>query len=175
MICPKCGFEQPESLDGARCGIVFSRYKGAAAGARPETPPPFAPPPLPPLPQASAQPPWPPPPPLMPPAASVLRTRLDSMFLEHGLAPPQNIIETASLPVIIHLLRHSDLLTALPPESVGPYVQTAQMQVLPIELGVRMEFFGIIRRRDHMLSPGAERVLEALRETARRIYPGLAH
>lgn len=110
---------------------------------------------------------------IMPPAASVLRTRLDSMFLEHGLAPPQNIIETASLPVIIHLLRHSDLLTALPAESVAPYLQTAQMQVLPIELGVRMEFFGIIRRRDQQLSPGAERVLEALRATARLLYPVL--
>lgn len=110
---------------------------------------------------------------IMPPAASVLRTRLDSMFMEHGLTPPQNIIETASLPVIIHLLRHSDLLTALPAESVAPYLQTAQMQVLPIELGVRMEFFGIIRRRDQQLSPGAERVLEALRATARLLYPVL--
>jgi hypothetical protein len=34
-----------------------------------------------------------------------------------------------------------------------------------------MEYFGIIRRRDQQLSPGAERVLGALRETARLIYP----
>ena len=99
---------------------------------------------------------------IMPPAASVLRSRLDAVFLEHGQPPPQNIVETASLPVIIHLLRHSDLLTALPAESVGPYLQTGQMCVLPIELGVRMEFFGIIRRRDQLLSPGAERVLDHL-------------
>jgi hypothetical protein len=36
-----------------------------------------------------------------------------------------------------------------------------------------MEFFGIVRRRDQLLSPGAERVLEALRSTARRLYTGL--
>jgi DNA-binding transcriptional LysR family regulator len=110
---------------------------------------------------------------VMPPAASILRTRLDSMFLERGLAPPQNIIETASLPLIIHLLRYGDLLTALPAESVAPYIQTAQMQVLPIDLRVRMEFFGIIRRRDQQLSPGAECVLQALRATARNLYPAL--
>lgn len=110
---------------------------------------------------------------IMPPATSVLRTRLDSMFLEKSLAPPKNIIETASLPVIIHLLRHSDLLTALPVEPVAPYVQTGQMQVLPIELGVRMEFFGIIRRRSHELSPASQRVLEALRDMARLIYSDL--
>lgn len=108
---------------------------------------------------------------IMPPEASVLRSRLHAVFLEHGLPLPQDIVETSSLPVIIHLLRHSDLLTALPVESVGPYLQTGQMEVLPIELGVRMESFGIIRRRDQLLSPGAERVLEALRSTARRIYP----
>ena len=111
--------------------------------------------------------------PVVPPAASVLRSRLDAVFLEHGQPPPQNIVETASLPVIIHLLRHSDLLTALPAESVGPYLQTGQMCVLPIELGVRMEFFGIIRRRDQLLSPGAERVLDAIRSTARRLYTDL--
>ncbi|QNN69601.1 LysR substrate-binding domain-containing protein [Thermomonas carbonis] len=112
---------------------------------------------------------------IMPPEASVLRSRLDAVFLEHGLPLPQNIVETASLPVIIHLLRHSDMLTALPVESVGPYLQTGQMLVLPIELGVRMEYFGIVRRRDHLLSPGADRVLQALRATARRIYPELGH
>ena len=107
----------------------------------------------------------------MPPAPSVLRSRLDAAFLEQGVTPPQDIVETASLPVIIHLLRHSDLLTALPVESVAPYLQTGQMGVLPVDLGVRMEFFGIIRRRDQVLSPGAERVLQALRTTARRLYP----
>ena len=108
---------------------------------------------------------------IMPPEASVLRSRLNAVFLEHGLMLPQDIVETSSLPVIIHLLRHSDLLTALPVESVGPYLQTGQMEVLPIERGVRRESCGIIRRRDQLLSPGAERVLEALRSTARRIYP----
>ncbi len=107
---------------------------------------------------------------IMPPQGSVLRSKLDAVFLEHGLPLPQNIVETASLPVIIHLLRNSDMLSALPAESVAPYLQTGQMRVLPIELGVRMEYFGLIRRRDQPLSPGAERVLQALRTTAHRIY-----
>ena len=110
---------------------------------------------------------------IMPPAASVLRTRLDAVFHQHGLRSPQNLVETASLPVIIHLLRHSDLLAALPPECVAPYLQTAQMQVLPIELDVRMEYFGIIRRRDRIPSPGVAHMLETLRATAQRIYPPL--
>ena len=107
---------------------------------------------------------------IMPPPGSLLRTRLDAVFLERGLAPPQDIVETASLPVMIHLLRHSDLLAALPPQPVAPYLETGQMRLLPIELGVRMEYFGLVRRRDQVLSPAAERMLEALRATARRLY-----
>ena len=107
---------------------------------------------------------------ILPPPDSVLRARLETMFLENGLVGSRNAIETASLPVMINLLRVSDLLVALPVESVASYVQARQLSVLPMELGVGMESFGIIRRRDHLLSPAAERVLEALRATAQRLY-----
>ena len=47
MICPKCGFEQPESAECMRCGIVISRYKGPVLGQAgpPPVPPAFLPPP----------------------------------------------------------------------------------------------------------------------------------
>lgn len=48
MICPKCGFEQPDNPECMRCGIIVSRYKGPTVGAEPRsTPPPFAAPPPP--------------------------------------------------------------------------------------------------------------------------------
>ena len=74
------------------------------------------------------------------------------------------------MPVITNLLRTSDLLTALPVDSIAPYIQANMLTVLPIELGVSVESFGIVRRRDHLLSPGGQRVLDALRTTARRLY-----
>ena len=110
---------------------------------------------------------------ILPPADSVLRSRLDSMFLEHGVQAPMNAIETSSLPIMTNLLRGSDLLTALPVDSVAPLIQAKLLTVPPIDLGVRMESFGIILRRDYVLPPGAERILQALRSTARRLYPNL--
>ncbi len=43
MICPKCGFEQPDSLECGRCGIVISRYRGPVVGAAVPAPPAFTP------------------------------------------------------------------------------------------------------------------------------------
>jgi len=108
---------------------------------------------------------------IMPPADSVLRTRLETMFLERGLPAPGNVVETSALPVITNLLRASDLLTALPEEAVAPYIQARQLAVLPLDLGVGMESFGIILRRGHLLSPAAQTMLDALRATARQLYP----
>lgn len=51
MICPKCGFEQPDSLECMRCGIVISRYRGPVVGGAP-APSVFAAPPPPPPPVA---------------------------------------------------------------------------------------------------------------------------
>jgi DNA-binding transcriptional LysR family regulator len=110
---------------------------------------------------------------ILPPPGSMLRGKLDGVFLGRGLAPPRNLVETTSLAVTTHLLQYSDLLTALPAEAAAPYCRAGLLTQLPIELGVRMEYFGIIRQRDRALSPGAERVLEALRATAKRVYPAI--
>jgi hypothetical protein len=39
MICPKCGFEQPDSPECIRCGVIISRYKGPFLGAAALRPP----------------------------------------------------------------------------------------------------------------------------------------
>jgi hypothetical protein len=45
MICPKCGSEQPDALECARCGVLVHQYQGPALGAsafRPSASPPPA-------------------------------------------------------------------------------------------------------------------------------------
>ena len=58
MLCPKCGFEQPDALECARCGIIISKYRArvAATAAAQATPGatsalPGQPGPIPPAPQ----------------------------------------------------------------------------------------------------------------------------
>jgi hypothetical protein len=71
MICPKCGFEQPESVECLRCGVVVGRYRGPVTTAAPASAAP-----------ARVAPPPPPP----PPAESVFREK--PIFKEPAPEPP---------------------------------------------------------------------------------------
>jgi DNA-binding transcriptional LysR family regulator len=93
------------------------------------------------------------------------------MLQERGLAHPKNVVETSALPVTIALLQITDMIAILPEQAVLPYCAAGLVGIMPVSLGVKMDAFGIITRRDHPLSPGAEVVLKSLRETAAQLYP----
>jgi DNA-binding transcriptional LysR family regulator len=93
------------------------------------------------------------------------------MLHEQGLGHPKNVVETSALPVTLALLQITNMIAVLPEQAVLPYCAAGLVTILPVDLGVKMDAFGIITRRDHPLSPGAEVVLKALRETAARLYP----
>lgn len=107
---------------------------------------------------------------ILPPPDSVLRERLDAMFAEKALAPPRDVIQTSSLPVITNLLRSTEMLAALPADAIAPYRQSGQLTVLPIELGVRMESFGIVWHGSRPLSPAGIRMLDAIRSVATDLF-----
>lgn len=107
---------------------------------------------------------------VLPPVGSLLRDRLDALFLQRGLPLPSRVVQTQSVPMITNLLRRSDMLVALPEEVVRPYCDAGMLRVLPIELNVRMDAFGLITRRGHALSPHAEEALQVLREAAQSVY-----
>lgn len=107
---------------------------------------------------------------ILPPAGSILRERLDAMFLQRGLSLPARVVETSSLPITTNLLWHSDMVVALPAEVVQPYCDSGLLKILPIDLGVRMDSFGLITRRGHRLSRGATQALDVLREVAAQLF-----
>ena len=103
---------------------------------------------------------------IMPPAGSILRDRLTSLFLSRGLDQPAETVETTALPMITNLLIGSDMVAALPEELVRPYLDVGLLTVLPYDLGLRMDWYGIVTRKQHKLSPGAQVMLDTLRDVA---------
>ncbi|HEY4079778.1 MAG TPA: LysR substrate-binding domain-containing protein [Burkholderiaceae bacterium] len=107
---------------------------------------------------------------IMPPPGSILRDRLTALFLSAGLDQPIETVETLALPVVTTLLSQSDRIVALPEELVQSHLDAGVLAVLPFDLGLRMDVYGIVTRRQHQLSPGAEAALQTLREVARERY-----
>jgi DNA-binding transcriptional LysR family regulator len=107
---------------------------------------------------------------ILPPTGSVLRYRFDMMFRRAGLEPPSNAVDTTALLVITALLQQTDSLHVMPLEVAQYYASLNVMRILPIELPCKMDAFGIIRQQDHLLSPGADLLLRAVRAAAKEIY-----
>src|SRR5579885_2186304 len=108
---------------------------------------------------------------ILPPPGSLLRDQLAMAFLQHGLPMPANVVETQSMPAVLGLLRTTASVVALPVASVQPLCDAGLLAVLIDDVGVAMSPFGIITRSKHRLSPGAQALLDAIRTTARALYP----
>ena len=108
---------------------------------------------------------------ILPPPGSLVRDKLTDMFVQHGLSRPTNIIETDCLPVITSLLQQSNMVAVLPEEAVQSCLKAGILTVLVRNLPLGVGAFGLITRRHHKLSPGAQVMLSTLREEAARLWP----
>jgi DNA-binding transcriptional LysR family regulator len=107
---------------------------------------------------------------ILPPHGSILRYRFDMMFRRAGLVPPADVVDTTAMLVITALLQQTDSLHVMPREVAQYYASLKVLSILPIVLPCTMDAFGIVRQQDHLLSPGAELLLHAVREAAQQIY-----
>lgn len=110
---------------------------------------------------------------ILPPHGSILRHRFDMMFRRAGLDTPVNVVDTTALLLITALLQKTDSLHVMPLEVAQYYASLKVLSILPIELPCKMDAFGIIRQQDHLLSPGADLLLKAVRATAHEMYSQL--
>ncbi len=107
---------------------------------------------------------------IIPPDGSVLRHRFDLMFQEVGLQTPVNVIETGSLMFTTKMLQQSDMLSVVATDVARYYADHGLLAILPMSLPCQMDAFGIITRRDRLLSPAAKVMLRALKTAAMSVY-----
>jgi DNA-binding transcriptional LysR family regulator len=112
---------------------------------------------------------------ILPPEGSLVRDKLFAMFVQRGLFLPTNIVETLSLPAIITLLQQSNHVVALPEQAVHSCCKAGMLTVLRRNLPLDVGAFGLITRRHHKLSPGAQLLLNTIRELAKELYPLAAY
>jgi DNA-binding transcriptional LysR family regulator len=102
---------------------------------------------------------------IVPQVGSILRHRFDLMFREAGYASPKQVIEATSPMVVTRLLEETNYLAVLAKDVAEYYAAFGLISILPVPLSCNMDSFGIITRKDWLLSPAACVMCEAL-ETA---------
>jgi DNA-binding transcriptional LysR family regulator len=107
---------------------------------------------------------------IVPPSGSVLRHRFDLIFQEEGLQAPSNVVETASLLFTTKMLQQSDMLSVVATDVARYYADHGLLAILPMVLPGQMNPFGIITRRDRLLSPAAKVMLRSLKISAMTVY-----
>lgn len=107
---------------------------------------------------------------IVPPMGSVLRHRFEMMFHDAGLSTPKQLIESAALIFITKMLQQSDFIAIVPADVGRYYASYGMLATLPIQLSCTMDAFGIITRKDWLLSPGAQVVLKAIKTAAIATY-----
>ncbi len=82
---------------------------------------------------------------------------------------PFNVVDTTAVLLITPLLQQTDALNVMPIAVAQYYESQGVLNILPIELPVRMDAYGIITVDGHLLSPGAELLLRTVREEAQKM------
>jgi LysR family transcriptional regulator of gallate degradation len=101
------------------------------------------------------------------------RLAFDDFFTRHDLEPPQAQVETTSTVLMKAMVMQSDALTFIPRELIWWEVQAGQLVPLNVRGTDWTRIVGITRRRRGSVSPAAMRLIEALREVAKRQFEGV--
>ncbi len=106
---------------------------------------------------------------ILPKQGSILRARCELMFRRAGLEVPVNVVDTTAVLLITPLLQQTDALNVMPIAVAQYYESQGVLNILPIELPVRMDAYGIITVDGHLMSPGAELLLNTVRDEAKKM------
>lgn len=107
---------------------------------------------------------------VLPPVGDLLRHRFDMLFHQQGLVPPQQGVETLALQVLTGLLLRTDMVAVLGQEVAQPYVDAGLFALLKMPLDLALDPYGIVTRRQVLLSPSAQAMCDILRQEALSLY-----
>ncbi|MCB8888179.1 LysR family transcriptional regulator [Vreelandella malpeensis] len=99
---------------------------------------------------------------LQPPGA-LMRQRVDALFLNHQVAPPRQVVDTADLLVSLALVSKSDTLTVITRETADLLCAPQRFRQLPFHETLRVQPYGLVSLRNRRLSPGAAALMSELR------------
>lgn len=105
---------------------------------------------------------------ILPRQETSLRRQIDEGFRQMGLPAPANIVESVSILTNLSLVLNADYLVAWPVRLARFEAHLGLVQALDIPLPTTHRPLGISTRREARLSPAADMLIAALRQSARQ-------
>lgn len=107
---------------------------------------------------------------ILPPGETDLRVRLNGLCAQNGLPTFGGSLQTMSVPFILSMLNHTDMVVALPIDFARPFCKNKTIAAVPIELGISSDNIGIVSKRHPSKSPQLKQGLEVFREMSRKLH-----
>ena len=95
------------------------------------------------------------------------RPLLEMEFGKAGMPTPADMIEANSILTIIHLVQHSDAIAMLSEPLVRIHFDAGLLKRLPVRIHSRLGRFGLLTRRNEVLTGASSRFAERLRAASR--------
>ena len=103
---------------------------------------------------------------VVPPPWASSRIKLNQMFYKHGLAPPTDVIETASYLITVTFVRQRPAIGFVARGVARHLAHEALAQPLKIRVPIALPPVGIITLRTRLRTPASEQLIGCLREAA---------
>ena len=102
------------------------------------------------------------------PVTSPARQLLEEEFARAALSTPSNVVECASVFATLQLLQTSEAVAVLPESVVRDHVKAGLLRVLPIPIGTDLKGFGVLTRKNEVLSEVAATFVALLHQFAQQ-------
>lgn len=97
---------------------------------------------------------------------SPARVLLEDEFARAGVSTPQDMIECTSIFATLQLVQSSDAIAMLPESVVRDHVKAGLLRALPIVVGRDLRAFGVLTRKNELLSEAANEFVAHLQRNA---------
>lgn len=103
---------------------------------------------------------------ILQPVRSSMRNLMELMFRQSGIPVPANLVETASVLTTTTLLRSTDMIAVLPDSIARDYAAIGWLSILPVQIELQLEPYGIITRKERFPAPAVATFQDCLRAVA---------
>ena len=101
------------------------------------------------------------------PAPSPMRHLIDAVFANAGRSL-ENIVETTSVSLMLHLVRHAQMIAVLPSTIVEREVARHEFVRVPVLMEGDLDPYGIVTRKDDLLTPNGSEFISIVKDLAGR-------